>query len=360
MDRPDRPGLRGVVRPAGRASPRTCSPWRDLPEELGPFQTVHKRLIRWAVDGTWERVLAALLAVADADDDVGWTVSVHSTVCRAHQHSARARKRGRPAGPSLRTTRSDGLSTKVHLTSDSRARPLSIHVTAGQAGDAPAFEAVMAGIRVPNRPAVVLADRAYSPRAIRGHLRRRGIRGDSPPIRSVTVCGEAVPEAARPASTPRHTRSATPSSGASPDSSSGAASQCGRISSPSPTRPHSTLLPSSSGPGVEQGLRRIRQTSPWTTSRFCSPSKMPTRTLASPPVPTEETPLVDVDDQNVVAVDHLGDAPDLDRGRPRVQVPTKPLRQPHGSATASQKSLSVSIGRPRRSTINSLYVIAAD
>lgn len=81
-----------------------------------------------------------------------------------------------------------GLSTKVHLASDSRARPLSIHVTAGQAGDAPAFEAVMAGIRIPRsglgrprtRPAVVLADRAYSSRAIRGHLRRRGIRAVIP------------------------------------------------------------------------------------------------------------------------------------------------------------------------------------
>lgn len=63
-----------------------------------------------------------------------------------------------------------------------------MHVTAGQAGDAPAFEAVMAGIRIPRsglgrprtRPAVVLPDRAYSSRAIRGHLRRRGIRAVIP------------------------------------------------------------------------------------------------------------------------------------------------------------------------------------
>ncbi|MFJ8871817.1 IS5 family transposase [Streptomyces sp. NPDC102473] len=171
---------------------RTCSPWRDLPGELGSFQTAHKRLIRCAVDGTWERILAAILAVADADGDVGWTVSVDSTVCRAHQHSAGARKKGLPDQPepedhALGRSRG-GLSTKVHLASDSRARPLSIHVTAGQAGDAPAFEAVMAGIRIPRsrlgrprtRPAVVLADRAYSSRAIRGHLRRRGIRAVIP------------------------------------------------------------------------------------------------------------------------------------------------------------------------------------
>jgi transposase len=86
---------------------RTCSPWRDLPGELGPFQTAHQRLIRWAMDGTWQRILAALLAVADAGDDVGWTASVDSTVCRAHQHSAGARKRGRQGGLNPGITRSD-------------------------------------------------------------------------------------------------------------------------------------------------------------------------------------------------------------------------------------------------------------
>ncbi|WP_406214512.1 IS5 family transposase [Streptomyces decoyicus] len=170
---------------------RTCSPWRDLPSELGSFQTAHKRLLRWAVDGTWERIFTAVLAAADADDDVGWTVSVDSTACRAHQHAAGARKRGKPTGPNpdhgLGRSRG-GLSTKVHLASDGRARPLALVVTAGQAGDAPAFEAVMARIRVPRaglgrprtRPTAVLADRAYSARAIRRHLRRRGIRSVIP------------------------------------------------------------------------------------------------------------------------------------------------------------------------------------
>ncbi|MFF2432528.1 IS5 family transposase [Streptomyces mirabilis] len=171
---------------------RTCSPWRDLPAELGPFQTAHKRLIRWAVDGTWKRILTAVLAAADADDEVGWTVSVDSTVCRAHQHAAGARKKGaadrsEPDDHALGRSRG-GLSTRVHLASDSRARPLALHVTAGQAGDAPAFEAIMAGIRVPRtslgrpttRPQTLLAEGAYSSRAIRRHLRRRGIRAVIP------------------------------------------------------------------------------------------------------------------------------------------------------------------------------------
>lgn len=86
---------------------RTCSPWRDLPAELGSFQTAHKRLIRWAVDGTWERILTAVLTAADAGDELGWTVSVDSTVCRAHQHAAGARKKGIPIGPNPTIMHSD-------------------------------------------------------------------------------------------------------------------------------------------------------------------------------------------------------------------------------------------------------------
>jgi len=56
-------------------------------------------------------------------------------------------------------------------------------VTAGQCGDSPQFGAVLDGIRVPRlaagrprtRPDRVLADKAYSSRANRALLRRRGI-----------------------------------------------------------------------------------------------------------------------------------------------------------------------------------------
>lgn len=76
-----------------------------------------------------------------------------------------------------------GLSTKVHHAVDGHGRPLSILIGAGQAGDAPACLPLLAGIRVARpgpgrprtRPTAVLADRAYSSRAIRAHLRSRGI-----------------------------------------------------------------------------------------------------------------------------------------------------------------------------------------
>ncbi len=62
-------------------------PWRDLPEAFGPWQTVWKRHRRFSLDGTWDRIHAALLAEADAAGGIDWTVSVDSTINRAHQHA---------------------------------------------------------------------------------------------------------------------------------------------------------------------------------------------------------------------------------------------------------------------------------
>ncbi|MFD8789743.1 IS5 family transposase [Streptomyces vinaceus] len=165
---------------------RTGSQWVHLPERYGNWRGVYNRLRMWALDGTWERVFTALMAQAETDEDLDWAVSVDSTIVRAHQHAAGARKKGAPAGEpadhAIGRSRG-GLTTKIHLAADGRCRPLAFVLTAGQAGDAPAFTAVMARLRVPRprgrprtRPDVVLADKAYSSRAIRDHLRARGIR----------------------------------------------------------------------------------------------------------------------------------------------------------------------------------------
>ena len=65
---------------------RTGSPWRDVPSEFGPWQTVWKRHRKFSSDGTWDKILAKLLAEADAAGQIDWTVSVDSTINRAHQH----------------------------------------------------------------------------------------------------------------------------------------------------------------------------------------------------------------------------------------------------------------------------------
>jgi transposase len=86
---------------------RTGTPWMDLPERFGSWKGAHNRLRMWAIDGTWEKVFTALLAQADAEGELEWVIAVDSTIVRAHQHAAEARKKGpRPASPT--TVPSDG------------------------------------------------------------------------------------------------------------------------------------------------------------------------------------------------------------------------------------------------------------
>ena len=43
----------------------TGAPWPDTPGRYGPWQTVYDRFNRWRKDGTWPRILAALLLRLD-------------------------------------------------------------------------------------------------------------------------------------------------------------------------------------------------------------------------------------------------------------------------------------------------------
>jgi transposase len=58
---------------------RTGIPWRDLPAEFGPWETVCKRHRRFSLDSTWDRLLTKLLTDADAAGTIDWQVSVDST-----------------------------------------------------------------------------------------------------------------------------------------------------------------------------------------------------------------------------------------------------------------------------------------
>ena len=83
---------------------RTGSPWRELPESFGPWQTAYERLTRWSADGTWAKLLARAQADADAAGELDWLVAADSTLVRVHQHGASARRRGGNAS----TGRGDG------------------------------------------------------------------------------------------------------------------------------------------------------------------------------------------------------------------------------------------------------------
>ncbi len=174
---------------------RTGVPWRDLPTEYGPWGRIYDLFRRWQRNGTWQRILTRPQALADAKGAITWDLGIDSTVCRAHQHAAGARKRGdlqkeppggvftEPGDHGLGRSRG-GFTTELHLTVEQGQQPLSIVVTAGQCGDSPRFEPVLAKIRAPRigpgrprvRPDRVRADKAYASRENRTYLRRRGIR----------------------------------------------------------------------------------------------------------------------------------------------------------------------------------------
>ena len=175
---------------------RTGTPWRDVPEVYAPWQTLYRWFRRWQRDGTWAKVLAGLQAQADAAGRIGWTVSIDSTVSRAHQHAAGARRAGHaqkePPGGQQHSEPDDhalgrsrgGFTTKTHLACEQGRKTLAIVVTAGQRGDSPQFIKVAERIKVyrigggrpRTRPDVLLADKAYTSRGNRGYARRRKIR----------------------------------------------------------------------------------------------------------------------------------------------------------------------------------------
>ncbi len=66
---------------------RTGSPWRDLPERYGPYTTVYNRYNRWAKAGVWLRMFEALAARSSQSMHL-----IDSSIIRAHQHAAGAKK----------------------------------------------------------------------------------------------------------------------------------------------------------------------------------------------------------------------------------------------------------------------------
>lgn len=84
VDRRHTPGAPGPVRRGGTSRNGTGGPW-DRAYDL------FRRRQR---NGTWKRMFEQLQAKADARGLITWDVSVDSTIARAHQHAAGARKKG--------------------------------------------------------------------------------------------------------------------------------------------------------------------------------------------------------------------------------------------------------------------------
>src|SRR5690606_22820633 len=87
--------------PARRAFDAICwilrsgAPWRDLPEELGPWETVYAHFNRWTSDGTLQHVLQRLQESFSAEgsfDHSQW--SIDGSIVRAHRCAGGGGKKG--------------------------------------------------------------------------------------------------------------------------------------------------------------------------------------------------------------------------------------------------------------------------
>lgn len=129
---------------------RTGSPWRDLPEAFGDWNSVFRRFSRWSIKGVWWRIFEAM-----SDDPDFEYLIVDSTIVRAHQHAAGAKK----GGLKIRRLAVRGLGCPVRFT-----------LTAGQKGDAPQAAALIEGL-----PAeIFMADTAYDADHLRQAIAAKG------------------------------------------------------------------------------------------------------------------------------------------------------------------------------------------
>lgn len=76
---------------------RTGAPWRDVPERFGRWNSIYKRFVRWANDGTWEMLLSQVQKQSDAAEALDWITSIDSTITRVHQHGATLPRESRDA-----------------------------------------------------------------------------------------------------------------------------------------------------------------------------------------------------------------------------------------------------------------------
>ena len=84
---------------------RTGSPWRDLPERFGPWQTVYDHFAKWRALGAYDRILEALHIRLDAEGTIDWDLwCIDGSSVRASRAAAGASKKAAVATRKSRKT----------------------------------------------------------------------------------------------------------------------------------------------------------------------------------------------------------------------------------------------------------------
>lgn len=145
---------------------RVGAPWRDLPEAFGNWNSTWRQFRRWCESGVWDVLLQGL---ADSGGELDALQMIDSTTIRAHRCAA-----GETGGAQFQALGRSrgGFTTKVHLRCNAAGLPVGVVLTAGEAHDVTAYDALME--QRDSDPGAMLADKGYDSDAIRHDLRDRG------------------------------------------------------------------------------------------------------------------------------------------------------------------------------------------
>jgi transposase len=140
---------------------RTGAPWRDLPAEFGPWQSVYYRLREWSKKGVWEQIWAVLKKESDNESHM-----IDATIVRAHQDSSRISEKdahgfGRSRG---------GLTSKIHLVVDAIGLPIDFSVTGGDRHDITQAEELLRS----KQSIHIIADKGYDSNDFRALIAASG------------------------------------------------------------------------------------------------------------------------------------------------------------------------------------------
>jgi transposase len=96
---------------------RSGAPWRDLPENFGPYTTCYNRFVRWRRAGVWDQLMDALTAAHDAAVQM-----IDTSIVRVHQHGSciagnAKQHMGRSRGE---------LTSKIHAVVDTNGLPVHL------------------------------------------------------------------------------------------------------------------------------------------------------------------------------------------------------------------------------------------
>jgi transposase len=153
---------------------RSGAPWRDLPDNFGPYTTCYNRFVRWRRAGVWDQLMNALAAGHDAAVQM-----IDTSIVRVHQHGAciagnSEQLMGRSRG---------GLTTKIHTVVDTSGLPVRLALTTGEAHDNRLVLTLLSALK---SGAMLLADRGFDADWIRTFASEQGAWANIPPRRNRT------------------------------------------------------------------------------------------------------------------------------------------------------------------------------